>query len=107
MHNLQSWEAGWDMVLVSITIMRRHLMTNRTPHLAFSLTGIYEINLPFHIAPSFTYFFPHITKSSQAGGYEFKTTVSEMMFDINGHYVFNSLDKFEFYGLAGFEYHFR
>jgi hypothetical protein len=24
-----------------------------------------------------------------------------MMIDINGHYVFNSLDKFEFYGLAG------
>ena len=24
-----------------------------------------------------------------------------MMFDINGHYVFNSLDRFEFYGLAG------
>jgi opacity protein-like surface antigen len=23
------------------------------------------------------------------------------MFDINGHYVFNSLDRFEFYGLAG------
>jgi opacity protein-like surface antigen len=26
-----------------------------------------------------------------------------MMFDINGHYVFNSLDKFEFYGLAGLD----
>jgi opacity protein-like surface antigen len=24
-----------------------------------------------------------------------------MMFDLNGHYVFNSLDRFEFYGLAG------
>ena len=30
-----------------------------------------------------------------------KTTVNTMMFDINGHYVFNSLDQFEFYGLAG------
>lgn len=26
-----------------------------------------------------------------------------MMFDINGHYVFNSLDRFEFYGLAGLD----
>jgi hypothetical protein len=25
------------------------------------------------------------------------------MFDINGHYVFNSLDKFEFYGLIGLD----
>jgi hypothetical protein len=25
------------------------------------------------------------------------------MFDINGHYVFNALDKFEFYGLAGLD----
>ena len=24
-----------------------------------------------------------------------------MMFDLNGHFVFNSLDRFEFYGLAG------
>jgi opacity protein-like surface antigen len=26
-----------------------------------------------------------------------------MMVDINGHYVFNSLDRFEFYGLAGLD----
>jgi opacity protein-like surface antigen len=25
------------------------------------------------------------------------------MFDINGHYIFNSLDQFEFYGLAGLD----
>jgi hypothetical protein len=25
------------------------------------------------------------------------------MFDINGHYIFNSLDKFEFYCLAGLD----
>jgi opacity protein-like surface antigen len=25
------------------------------------------------------------------------------MFDVNGHYVFNSLDRFEFYGLAGID----
>jgi outer membrane autotransporter protein len=32
-----------------------------------------------------------------------KTVVSSMMFDVNGHYVFNSLDKYEFYGLAGLD----
>jgi opacity protein-like surface antigen len=29
--------------------------------------------------------------------------VSALMFDINGHYVVNLLDRFEFYGLAGFD----
>jgi hypothetical protein len=71
---------------------------NRSGKIALSLKGIYEISLPLHISPSITYFYPHITKN-QAD----KTTVSSMMFDINGHYVFNSLKQFEFYGLAGLD----
>jgi len=69
---------------------------NRSGIIAATFKGIYELTLPLHIAPIFTVFYPHITKD------EFmKTSVSSMMFDINGHYVINSLNRFEFYGLTG------
>ena len=71
---------------------------NRSGIFGFSLEGIYEITLPIHVAPAFTIFLPNITKIPGV-----KTSVSSMMFDINGHYVFNSLDRFEFYGLAGLD----
>jgi len=73
----------------------------RTGLPALSLTGIYEIMLPLHVAPSFTYYFPHITKTSIVTGESTKQVISCMMFDINCHYVFNSLNRFEFYVLAG------
>jgi hypothetical protein len=72
---------------------------NKSGNLNVSFKGIYELSLPVHLSPSFTIFLPHVWKNS--GGE--KTTVSTMMFDLNGHYVFNSLDKFEFYGLAGLD----
>jgi opacity protein-like surface antigen len=72
---------------------------HKGPFAGIFLTGIYELNLPVHLAPSFTYFFPRTNELST--GSLGKTRVSEMMFDLNGHYVFNSLDRFEFYGLAG------
>jgi hypothetical protein len=75
---------------------------NKSGHFNLSLKGIYQLNLPVQISPSFTFLFPHITKETQYGE-EITTTVSTMMFDINGHYVFNSLDRFEFYGLAGID----
>jgi opacity protein-like surface antigen len=73
---------------------------HRSPNIGIFVTGIYELNLPFHIAPSFTCFIPR-TNELGLGTTTEKTRISEIMFDINGHYVFNSLDKFEFYGLAG------
>jgi hypothetical protein len=69
---------------------------NKSGVLGGSLKGIYEITVPIHVSPSITVFYPHITKDPMM-----KTTVSTFLFDINGHYVFNSLDQFEFYGLAG------
>jgi len=72
---------------------------HKGPNLGIFITGIYELNLPFHLAPSFTYFFPRTNEIALTSFG--KTRVSEMMFDLNGHYVFNSLNKFEFYGLAG------
>ena len=71
---------------------------NKSGHFFASLKGIYEITVPIHISPSITFFIPHVYKESET-----KTTVNTLMFDINGHYVFNSLDKFEFYGLAGLD----
>lgn len=71
---------------------------NKSGHIFASLKGIYEITVPIHVSPSFTMFVPHIYKQ-----FEQKTTVNTMMFDINGHYVFNSLDKMEFYALAGLD----
>jgi len=72
---------------------------HRGPFVGIFVKGIYELKLPIHIAPSFTYFLPRTNKSSFGYG---DSRVSSMMFDINGHYVFNTLDRFEFYGLAGF-----
>ena len=75
---------------------------NKSGHLNISLKGLYQLKMPIQISPSFTFLFPHITKETQYGE-EITTTVSTFMFDINGHYVFNSLDRFEFYGLAGLD----
>jgi opacity protein-like surface antigen len=75
---------------------------NKSGHLNFYAATILEVNLPFHIAPSLTYFLPHVWKYSDAFS-ESRITVSTLMIDVNGHYVFNSLDRFEFYGLAGLD----
>ena len=72
---------------------------NKSGNLNIFAKGIYELSLPIHFSPSITYM-PHLYKDP-AG--EFKTFISTLMFDINGHYVFNSLDRMEFYGLAGID----
>lgn len=76
------------------------IVSHRTQILAVTFKGIYELNLPFHIEPSFTWYMPRVTKED-LGPSTYKQIMSSIMFDVNGHYVFNSLDKFEFYGLAG------
>ncbi len=60
------------------------------------LTGIYDLKFPIQFAPSFTFFLPRTNTDSNES-----TRVSAFMFDLNAHYVFNSADKFEFYGIAG------
>jgi len=69
---------------------------NKSGHFFAYLKSIYEIKIPIHISPSITFFVPHVYKELQE-----KVTVNTLMVDINGHYVFNSLDKYEFYALAG------
>lgn len=73
---------------------------NKSGHFPGSLKGIYELSLPLHISPSLSFFIPHVY--TDAGGTKY--TVNTMMFDINGHYIFNSLDRFEFYALAGLDF---
>ncbi len=67
----------------------------RSGHFAGFIEGVYKITVPIHVAGSFTFFYPHIENES---------SVYSMMVDINGHYIFNSLDKFEFYGIAGLDF---
>jgi opacity protein-like surface antigen len=71
----------------------------RSPHFALFAEGVYRITTPIHVAASFSYFYPHFEKYTAS-----KTAVNAMMFDINGHYVLNALDKFEFYALAGVDF---
>ncbi|MBG0860837.1 MAG: outer membrane beta-barrel protein [Bacteroidales bacterium] len=68
---------------------------------ALFVTGIYEFTLPVHIAPSYTFYIPHITRLAVINESSARQIISCMMFDIDGHYVFNSLDRIEFYGLTG------
>lgn len=97
--NAQFTKVGGGLALTSgFPFHEQTWDANKSGKIGIYLKGIYEISVPFHISPSFTFFYPHITKTQMD-----KTTVSSMMFDINGHYVFNSLDKFEFYGLAGID----
>jgi opacity protein-like surface antigen len=72
--------------------------SHKTGNPALTFKGIYELSLPFHISPSATIFMPRVTESAYG---ESKQIVSAFLFDANAHYVFNSLDRFELYGLAG------
>ena len=76
---------------------------NKSGNLNIFTKGIYELNLPVHISPSITFFIPHVYKETFGTGEESKATVTTLMVDINGHYVFNYLDRMEFYGLAGLD----
>ena len=61
-----------------------------------NLTGIYEINQPFHLSPGLSYFIPN-----KEPFFEDTRTTTLWMLDLDAHYVFNYLDNFEFYGLGG------
>ncbi|MBP7731054.1 MAG: hypothetical protein KA114_05405 [Bacteroidales bacterium] len=76
--------------------------SNKSSNLDFFAKAIYELNLPVHISPSITWFVPNIIKVRIPDETE-KTVVSALMFDINGHYVFKSLDRFDFFGLTGLD----
>ncbi|NOY37819.1 MAG: porin family protein [Chlorobi bacterium] len=60
------------------------------------LGGIYELNLPFHLAPVFTWMLPNTEPF-----FNDTRTTSLWGLGLDAHYVFNSLERFEFYGLGG------
>ncbi len=64
-----------------------------------NLTGIYELSQPFHISPGFSYFLPN-----KDPFYEDTRTTSLWMLDLDAHYVFNYMDRFEFYCLGGLNF---
>lgn len=73
----------------------------KSPSAGIFITGIYELKLPIHIAPSFAYYIPSHNISENE-----ESKVSSIMVDIDGHYVFNSLDRIEIYALAGLNINF-
>lgn len=74
---------------------------NRSPFIGISVTGTYKLDLPVTIATSFGYFMPRSNEIVQAVGGKASSRVSSMMFDINGHWVFYSPGRVEFYALGG------
>jgi opacity protein-like surface antigen len=74
---------------------------NRSPRAGIIVKGIYELKLPVYLSPSFTYFIPRTNLTGTPAGNGEETRSSSIMFDLNGHYVFNSDDRFEFYALGG------
>lgn len=57
------------------------------------LTGVYEITDQWEGAAAFTFFFK-------------KDNVSWKVLDLEGHYIFHSMDKFDFFGVAGLSFNF-
>jgi hypothetical protein len=69
---------------------------NKSGNPALTFKHVHKITIPIEFSPSFVFFYPHVQNII----YE-KTTIWTMLFDFDVHYIFNSLEKFEFYGVAG------
>jgi hypothetical protein len=69
---------------------------NKSGNLALTFKHVHKITVPIEFSPSFVFFYPHILNNL----YE-KTSIWTMLFDFDGHYIFNSLNRFEFYGVLG------
>lgn len=86
-----------------IAFHRQSIDYNQSSKLGGFIKSIYEVSPAFVISPSFSYLLPRAFKVPPFAGEERKVTVNVFMFDINGHYILNSPDRFEFYGLAGLD----
>jgi opacity protein-like surface antigen len=69
---------------------------SRSSNLGITFKHAHKINVPLEFSPTFTFFRPRVYKDATT-----KEIVTTMMIDIDLHYKFNALDRFEFYGLAG------
>jgi outer membrane autotransporter protein len=79
---------------------------NRSPLAGITFACINNTERPFSVSLTFTYFIPRTNTCMDTLDITSKTRVSSTMFNIDGHYVIYSLDRFKFYGLAGFNIHF-
>jgi len=75
----------------------------RSPFAGIYLKAILETKSPVQISPSFAFFIPKNNSVPDIGTTSKSTKINEIMFDLNGHYVFFSPDYLKFYGLAGFD----
>jgi hypothetical protein len=75
---------------------------NKSGNINATLKGVFKNKQAISFSPSFTFFMPNVSKLAQTLE-ERKITVNAMMFDFNGHYAFSFSDRFELYGLAGFD----
>ena len=95
--NAQFTKAGGGVVLSNgFPFHNMSNDANKSGIIAVSLKSIYKIVSPVHISPSLTFFIPNITQTLTT-----RTTVSSFTIDINCHYVFSTIEKFDFYVLAG------
>jgi hypothetical protein len=69
---------------------------NKSGNPALTFKHVHKITMPLEFSPSFVFFYPHVRDII----YE-KTSIWTRLFDFDVHYIFNSLEKFEFYGVAG------
>jgi hypothetical protein len=80
-------------------------VVNRSPLAGITFACMNKTDRPLTVSATLTYFIPR-TNTIDTTGNTSKTRVSSTMFNIDGHYVIYSLDRFGFYGLAGFNIHF-
>jgi opacity protein-like surface antigen len=74
----------------------------KSPFAGIFMSHVFRVSLPIQFCPSATFLLPRTNTYTYAtNGIKEKTRVSAWMFDFDGRYIFNTLDRFEFYGLAG------
>lgn len=96
------WAGAGPFYTTGFYFLNNRLESYQTTNAGVFLKGLYNISNQFHVSPSLLWVFPNIYKISVVDGEE-RTSVSSIMFDINGHYVIKSIGPFEFYGLAGLD----
>jgi hypothetical protein len=95
--NAQFTKAGGGVALSSgFPFHNMSYDANKSGVIAVSFKSIYKIISPFHFSPSLTFFIPHVAQNLTT-----RTTLTSFTIDINCHYVFSAIEKFDFYGLAG------
>jgi opacity protein-like surface antigen len=75
----------------------------RSPFAGIYLKAVFDTKSPVQISPSFAFFIPRNNSVPDIGSTSRTTKLNEIMFDLNGHYVFFSPDYLKVYGLTGFD----